>query len=77
MKKTVNNLLNSQTKDLRDLKNFMFAKDYWKFVDKNSHSVENAINNSLDIGRKSVKTATIISSSIGLLVGGLLGTIFE
>ena len=43
MKKTVSKLLEGQTKNITDLKNFMFAKDYWKAVDKNSDSVENAI----------------------------------
>tara|TARA_R110000851_G_scaffold294642_1_gene449357 strand:+ start:125 stop:352 length:228 start_codon:yes stop_codon:yes gene_type:complete len=63
--------------EFRDLKNFMFAKDYWKHVDKNSDSVKSAINNSLDIGRKSVKTATALASATGILIGAALGTIFE
>jgi hypothetical protein len=46
-------------------------------VDKHSNSVENAINNSLDIGRKSVKTVAVLATSVGILVGGLIGTIFE
>ena len=77
MKKTFSNLFSSQTKDVKDLRNFMFAKDYWKVVDKNSDSVENAINNSLDVGRKAVKTASVLATATGLMVGALVGTIFE
>ena len=77
MKKTFSNLFSSQTGDVKDLRNFMFAKDYWKAVDKNSDSVENAINNSLDIGRKAVKTASVLATATGLMVGALVGTILE
>lgn len=77
MKKTVKNLFSSQAKDVKQLRDFMFAKDYWKSVDKHSNSVENAINNSLDIGRKSVKTVAVLATSVGILVGGLIGAIFE
>ena len=55
----------------------MFAKDYWKYVDKHSDSVENAINNTMDIGRKSVKTVAVLATAAGTMVGGLIGTIFE
>ena len=77
MKKTVKNLFSSQAKDMKQLRDFMFAKDYWKSVDKHSDSVENAINNSLDIGRKSVKTVAVLATAAGTMVGGLIGTIFE
>ena len=77
MKKTVKNLFSSQAKDVKQLRDFMFPKDYWKSVDKHSNSVENAINNSLDIGRKSVKTVAVLATSVGILVGGLIGAIFE
>jgi len=77
MKKTFKNLFNSQTGDLKDLRNFMFAKDYWKAVDKNSDSVKSAINNALDIGRKSVKTTAVIAVTVGTIIGTAIGTIFE
>ena len=77
MKKTVKNLFSSQANDLKQLRDFMFAKDYWKYVDKHSDSVENAINNSLDIGRNSVKTVAVLATAAGTMVGGLIGTIFE
>ena len=30
MKKTVKNLFSSQANDVKQLRDFMFAKDYWK-----------------------------------------------
>jgi len=77
MKKSIKNLVNHNTGDLKNLRNFMFAKDYWKAVDKNSHSVESAINNALDIGRKSVKTTAVIVGTLGTIIGAAIGTIFE
>ena len=77
MKKTVSKLLEGQTKNITDLKNFMFAKDYWKAVDKNSDSVENAIKNSIEIGRKSVKTASSISFAVGICAGSLFNNLID
>ena len=77
MKKAFKNLFDKNTGDLKDLRNFMFAKDYWKAVDKNSDSVKSAINNTLDIGRKSVKTTAVIAVTVGTIIGTAIGTIFE
>ena len=77
MKKTIKNLFSSQTKDVKDLRNFMFAKGYWKVIDKHSNSVQNAIENTIEIGRKSVKTTAIISMAVGSCIGAVVGELFE
>lgn len=77
MKKTVKKLYQSQTQDVKDLRNFMFAKDYDKYIYKYSESTENAIENTMSIGRKCVKTATVLATGVGMIIGGLFGTIFE
>jgi hypothetical protein len=77
MKKTVKKLYESQTQDVKDLRNFMFAKDYNKYIDKYSQSKKDGIENTMSIGRKCVKTATVLATGVGMIIGGLFGTIFE
>jgi 3-phosphoglycerate kinase len=77
MKKTVKNLFKSQTQDVKLLRDFMFAKDYEKYIYKYSESIDNAIDVTMQIGRKSVKTATVLASAAGVMIGGLLGTVLE
>ena len=77
MKKTVKNLFKSQTQDVKLLRDFMFAKDYEKYIYKYSESMDSAIDVTMQIGRKSVKTATVLASAAGIMIGGLLGTVLE
>ena len=77
MKKTVKNLFKSQTQDVKLLRDFMFAKDYDKVIYKYSESIDNAIGVTMQIGRKSVKTATVLATTTGMIIGTLVGTIFE
>ncbi len=77
MKKTVKNLFRSQTQDVKLLRDFMFAKDYEKYIYKYSDSVYNAIDVTMQIGRKSVKTATVLATATGMIIGTIAGTIFE
>ena len=77
MKKTVKNLFKSQTQDVKLLRDFMFAKDYEKVIYKYSESIDNAIDVTMQIGRKSVKTATVLATTTGMIIGTLVGTIFE
>ena len=77
MKKTVKNLFKSQTQDVKLLRDFMFAKDYDKYIYKYSESIDSAIDVTMQIGRKSVKTATVLASAAGIMIGGLLGTVLE
>tara|TARA_R100001443_G_scaffold70583_2_gene78876 strand:- start:949 stop:1182 length:234 start_codon:yes stop_codon:yes gene_type:complete len=77
MKKTVKNLFKSQTQDVKLLRDFMFAKDYDKVIYKYSESIDNAIDVTMQIGRKSVKTATVLATTTGMIIGTLVGTIFE
>lgn len=77
MKKTVKNLFKSQTQDVKLLRDFMFAKDYEKYIHKYSESMDSAIDVTMQIGRKSVKTATVLASAAGIMIGGLLGTVLE
>ncbi len=77
MKKTVKNLFKSQTQDVKLLRDFMFAKDYEKYIYKYSESIDSAIDVTMQIGRKSVKTATVLASAAGVMIGGLLGTVLE
>ena len=72
MKKTVKNLFKSQTQDVKLLRDFMFAKDYDKYIYKYSESIDNAIDVTMQIGRKSVKTATVLATTVGMFVGGLI-----
>tara|TARA_R100001463_G_C3413595_1_gene209412 strand:- start:150 stop:383 length:234 start_codon:yes stop_codon:yes gene_type:complete len=77
MKKTVKNLFRSQTQDVKLLRDFMFAKNYDKVIYKYSESIDNAIDVTMQIGRKSVKTATVLATTTGMIIGTLVGTIFE
>lgn len=77
MKKTAKNLFKSQTQDVKLLRDFMFAKDYEKVIYKYSESIDNAIDVTMQIGRKSVKTATVLATTTGMIIGTLVGTIFE
>jgi len=77
MKKTAKNLFKSQTQDVKLLRDFMFAKDYDKVIYKYSESIDNAIDVTMQIGRKSVKTATVLATTTGMIIGTLVGTIFE
>jgi len=77
MKKTVKNLFKSQTQDVKLLRDFMFAKNYDKVIYKYSESIDNAIDVTMQIGRKSVKTATVLATTTGMIIGTLVGTIFE
>tara|TARA_R110002012_G_scaffold317300_1_gene533303 strand:- start:257 stop:490 length:234 start_codon:yes stop_codon:yes gene_type:complete len=77
MKKTAKNLFKSQTQDVKLLRDFMFAKDYDKVIYKYSESIDNAIDVTMQIGRRSVKTATVLATTTGMIIGTLVGTIFE
>lgn len=77
MKKTIKNLLGTQTKDVRLLRDFMFAKDYDKTINGYTATKEDAIDITLKIGRKSVKTVAVLATSIGIIIGGMLGTTLE